>query len=63
MRSSAPGETPLDQAIREALARALRAARGRIYGPGGAAALLGLRPSTLQTKMVAHGLRRADFLP
>ncbi|MCO5172082.1 MAG: sigma-54 dependent transcriptional regulator [Planctomycetes bacterium] len=54
--------TTLDDAVRAALARALRAAGGRIYGPGGAAALLGLKPSTLQTKMAALGLRRADFL-
>ena len=52
----------LDDAVRDALGRALRAAGGRIYGKDGAAALLGLKPSTLQTKMAAAGLRRAEFV-
>jgi formate hydrogenlyase transcriptional activator len=37
--------------IRELLERALRACDGRVYGPGGAAALLGLKPTTLQGKL------------
>jgi formate hydrogenlyase transcriptional activator len=36
--------------------RALDAAGGRVYGPGGAAALLGLRPTTLQGKMKKYGI-------
>ena len=39
-------------------ARVLQATRGRIYGPGGAAEILGLKPSTLQSKMKKLGLRR-----
>jgi formate hydrogenlyase transcriptional activator len=45
--------------VRELLQRALRATGGRIYGTSGAAALLGLRPTTLQGKLRRHGVRRA----
>jgi formate hydrogenlyase transcriptional activator len=31
--------------------------RGKIYGPGGAAELLGLPPTTLQSKLRRYGLR------
>jgi len=41
---------------------ALRAAGGRVYGPGGAAHRLGLKPTTLYGKMRKHGIRRdADW--
>ena len=41
---------------------ALRAANGRVYGPGGAAHRLGLKPTTLYGKMRKHGLKRdADW--
>ena len=41
---------------------ALRSANGRIYGPGGAAQRLGLKPTTLYGKMRKHGLKRdADW--
>lgn len=41
---------------------ALRAASGRVYGPGGAAHRLGLKPTTLYGKMRKHGLKRdADW--
>jgi transcriptional regulator with GAF, ATPase, and Fis domain len=49
-------------AQREAIAHALTLARGKIYGPGGAAELLGLKPSTLQSKMRKLGLDRARFV-
>jgi formate hydrogenlyase transcriptional activator len=42
------------------IADALRAANGRVYGPGGAAHRLGLKPTTLYGKMRKHGLKRAD---
>ncbi len=41
----------LADATRQHIARVLQATRGRIYGPGGAADILGLKPSTLQSKM------------
>ena len=39
---------------------ALRAAGGRVYGPGGAAHRLGLNPTTLYGKMRKHGIARTD---
>ena len=38
---------------------ALRAAGGRVYGPGGAAHRLGLNPTTLYGKMRKHGIDKA----
>jgi transcriptional regulator with GAF, ATPase, and Fis domain len=34
--------------------------KGRIYGAGGAAQLLGLKPSTLQSRMKKLGIARQD---
>ena len=34
--------------------------KGRIYGTGGAAELLGLKPSTLQSRMKKLGIARQD---
>jgi transcriptional regulator with GAF, ATPase, and Fis domain len=48
----------LAEATRQHIGRVLRATRGRIYGPGGAAEILGLKPSTLQSKMKKLNLRR-----
>src|SRR5215468_7778431 len=53
------GELPtLADATRQHISRVLQATRGRIYGPGGAAEILGVKPSTLQSKMKKLGLRR-----
>jgi DNA-binding NtrC family response regulator len=41
----------LADATRQHIGRVLQATRGRIYGPGGAAEILGVKPSTLQSKM------------
>jgi hypothetical protein len=38
----------------------LQATRGRIYGPGGAAEILGVKPSTLQSKMKKLGIVRVS---
>jgi transcriptional regulator with GAF, ATPase, and Fis domain len=43
---------------RENIERAIAQAGGKIYGPGGAAGLLGLRPTTLAYRMKALGIRR-----
>jgi formate hydrogenlyase transcriptional activator len=51
----APGR--FDEEVRALLTRALAACGGRIYGTNGAAALLGLKPTTLQGKMRKHGLQ------
>ncbi|EDM74168.1 hypothetical protein PPSIR1_17835 [Plesiocystis pacifica SIR-1] len=52
----------LDRAIAEHLRRALAHTGGKIYGEGGAAELLGLKPSTLQSKLRKHGIERSDFV-
>jgi formate hydrogenlyase transcriptional activator len=54
------GGTPVtfDDAARRAILDALAATGGRIYGPFGAAARLGMPPSTLQGKMVRLGISR-----
>jgi formate hydrogenlyase transcriptional activator len=52
---AAPGR--FDDEARAVIERALAHAGGRIYGAGGAAALLGLRPTTLQGKMRRYGIR------
>jgi len=36
--------------------------RAKIYGPGGAAELLGLRPTTLSSKIAALGIKRRQPL-
>jgi transcriptional regulator with GAF, ATPase, and Fis domain len=48
--------TTLKQREVDMMAEALRRANGRIYGPGGAADLLGLRPTTLASRMKKLGL-------
>ena len=41
------------------LQAALRQADGRVYGPGGAAELLGVRPTTLASRLKTLGLTPA----
>jgi transcriptional regulator with GAF, ATPase, and Fis domain len=43
---------------RESIVRALEHANGKVSGPGGAAELLGLRPTTLASRIAALGLKR-----
>ncbi len=45
-----------EEEARAAIERALIASGGKVYGPQGAAALLGLRPTTLQGKMKKYGI-------
>jgi formate hydrogenlyase transcriptional activator len=56
--SSKGGErgTTLDEVQRRHILRVLENAGGRIRGPGGAADLLGLKPSTLRSKMQRLGI-------
>ncbi len=56
-RDAAPFET----AVRAAIEAALRSTRGKLYGADGAAARLGLKPGTLQSKMRKLGIERRDF--
>ena len=57
----APSTTTFNDAEREAILRALREAGGVIAGPKGAAARLGLRRTTLQSKMRRLGIQRPSF--
>jgi formate hydrogenlyase transcriptional activator len=43
---------------RTAIATALRQTNGKVFGPGGAAELLGMRPTTLASRISALGLKR-----
>jgi transcriptional regulator with GAF, ATPase, and Fis domain len=52
----------IDVALIDCISAALSATRGRIYGEAGAAKLLGLKPSTLQSKMRKLGIERARFV-
>ncbi len=45
---------------RENILAALKRSNGKIYGPGGAADLLGMRPSTLSTRVKKLGLSKAN---
>lgn len=50
--------SPLDDAMRAHIERALRATNGRIYGADGAAKPLGVKPTTLQSRMKKLGMQR-----
>jgi formate hydrogenlyase transcriptional activator len=52
--------TTLDEAEQAHIGRTLEQTGWRIEGPGGAAELLGLRPSTLRSRIKRHGLRRPE---
>jgi|GEM_PF-2080813 len=53
---------PLEAIVRGAIEAALRESKGKIYGDGGAAEMLGLKPGTLQSKMRKLGINRAEFI-
>lgn len=58
---SAPASCTFRQAESSAIVEALRAASGRIAGPGGAAERLGLKRTTLQNKMHRLGIPRGRW--
>jgi transcriptional regulator with GAF, ATPase, and Fis domain len=47
----------MSRRVRDNMVAALKRSGGRIYGPGGAAQLLGIRPSTLNTRVKKLGLK------
>jgi formate hydrogenlyase transcriptional activator len=55
---ASPDVVTLAEAERRAILAALHAARWRVSGPGGAAAHLGLKPTTLHAKMKKLGIKR-----
>jgi len=54
----APAPAGLAELERRAILDALARCRGKIYGPGGAAAALGLKPTTLYGKMRRHHIQK-----
>jgi DNA-binding NtrC family response regulator len=52
----------LQAAERDHILRALREAKGVIGGPGGAAERLGLKRTTLNSKMKKLGIERGDYM-
>jgi formate hydrogenlyase transcriptional activator len=60
-RSAASAAPSFEQAERQAIIDALRAASGRIAGKGGAAERLGLKRTTLQNKMHKLNISRAEY--
>jgi transcriptional regulator with GAF, ATPase, and Fis domain len=50
-------ENEMKRRDRENIVAALRQSRGRIYGPGGAADLLGIKPTTLNARIAKLGLK------
>jgi len=59
-RTAAPAST-FDEAGRQVIIDALKAASGKISGTGGAAQRLGLKRSTLQNKMRKLNISKADY--
>ena len=59
----APAEViqPLEKTIKECICTALSVARGQVHGETGAAALLGLNPSTLRNKMRKLSIEARHF--
>ena len=60
-RSAVSAASTFEQAERQVISDALRAASGRIAGKGGAAERLGLKRTTLQNKMNKLNISRADY--
>jgi DNA-binding NtrC family response regulator len=48
--------------VKELIIEAMKESRGKIYGSNGAAAFLGLKPTTLASKLQKFGLNREDFV-
>ena len=49
---------PLDDVLQHHIGKTLSYCGGRIYGPGGAAEILGMKPTTLQSRMKKMGIPR-----
>ena len=61
-QSAAPESATLQEAERDHILRALREARGQIGGPDGAAARLGLKRTTLNSKIKKLSIMRSDYM-
>jgi formate hydrogenlyase transcriptional activator len=60
-RSAASAASTFEQAERQVIIQALKAASGRIAGRSGAAERLGMKPTTLQNKMYKLNIGRACY--
>lgn len=64
-RPATPGQPVTEAACRsmqeQALVSALKRSRGKIYGADGAAELLGIKPTTLSSRMKKLGIDRRDY--
>jgi formate hydrogenlyase transcriptional activator len=58
---AAPSDIPYHEGEREMILKALREAKGIVAGPDGAAARLGLKRTTLHSKMRKLGIERPTF--
>ena len=58
--ASSPREATLEELERSHILQVLQQTRWRVEGPKGAAAILGLNPSTLRSRMHKLGIRRVD---
>ena len=47
---------------RESIAAALRQANGKVFGSDGAAELMGMKPTTLASRIKALGIKRGALL-
>ncbi len=56
--SEGPTSLGLHETERQTILSALERCAGKIYGPAGAAAMLGLKPTTLYGKMRKHGIAK-----
>ncbi len=61
MRASAPQIDSFDDAARQHILEVLRATNGVVAGPKGAAVRLGLKRTTLLSKMEKLGIAREDI--
>jgi transcriptional regulator with GAF, ATPase, and Fis domain len=64
-RATAPaklGKRTLNDAVKSAISEALEKSGGKLYGDDGAAAALGMKPCTLQSKMRKLGVQRARYV-
>ena len=60
--SNSPQDSTLETSEREHILRVLREAKGVISGSAGAAARLGLKRTTLNSKLKKLGIERSDFM-
>jgi transcriptional regulator with GAF, ATPase, and Fis domain len=62
LEDEAPQNPTLHEAEREHILRVLRETKGQIGGDDGAAARLGLKRTTLNSKLKKLGIERSDYM-